>query len=75
MSSHMLKLMNIFKFDKFIKFNRLGRWETNVPTYIKDRRVDLANIDSCGDEVCSNPQKMIIKYNFYESKLNNKLLK
>tara|TARA_B100001287_G_C22638870_1_gene509037 strand:- start:302 stop:553 length:252 start_codon:yes stop_codon:yes gene_type:complete len=40
----------------------LGRWDTKVTESIKNRRIDLANIDSCGDEICSNPQKLISLY-------------
>lgn len=44
--------------QKIYKSIGLGRWNTQVNQKIKDRRTDLANIDSCGDEVCANPQKL-----------------
>lgn len=40
----------------------LGRWNTIVTQQIKERRIDLANIDSCGDEICSNPKKLKMLY-------------
>lgn len=52
----------------------LGRWNTQVAQEIKDRRVDLANIDSCGDEICSNPEKLNKLYpNKYYSSQNSGL--
>lgn len=49
----------------------LGRWDTKVDETVKQRRIDLANIDSCGDEACSNPQKLITLYasSYYNPKI------
>ena len=40
----------------------LGRWATVSSEAQKMRRIDLANMDSCGDETCSNPSLLIQKY-------------
>ncbi len=63
------KILNYSKFIKSNKINQLGRWDTIVSDSIKLRRVDLANIDSCGDEICSNPDKLIKLYSksYYKS--------
>ena len=51
----------------------LGRWHTNVDKSIIERRIDLANIDSCGDEICAKPYELV-KMDYYrptEKKYNN----
>lgn len=69
MYNYLTKILNYSKFIKSNKINYLGRWDTIVPETIKLRRVDLANIDSCGDEICSNPDKLIKIYSnkYYKS--------
>lgn len=55
----------------------LGRWNTHDSETIKSRRAVLANIDSCGDELCSSPLKLKKKLGYYkydvpsEADLNN----
>ena len=44
----------------------LGRWTTMDPENIKTRKAVLANIDSCGDELCSNPIKLREELGYYE---------
>lgn len=56
-------MQSIFKLLSRNNGNNLGRWSTQVDLKIKERRADLANIDSCGDEICSNPKKLIDLYN------------
>lgn len=40
----------------------LGRWATASSESEKMRRIDLANLDSCGDEVCADPYLLIQNY-------------
>ena len=55
----------------------LGRWNTHDSEAIKSRRAVLANIDSCGDELCSSPLRLKHKLGYYkydapsEADLNN----
>lgn len=66
----MLKSVLNFSWSRLpynISLNKLGRWDTNVKWKVIERRLDLANIDSCGDEICANPKKMteMYKNNYY----------
>ena len=64
-------LANMFK--KYITFNNnsctpaLGRWSTHESEEVKSRRILLANIDSCGDEICSNPSQLKDKFGYYNT--------
>jgi hypothetical protein len=44
----------------------LGRWATLDHENLKNRRSILANIDSCGHELCSNPFQLRKKLGYYE---------
>ena len=50
----------------------LGRWSTLDAENVKSRRSILANIDSCGDELCSNPIKLKEKLGYYKHHVNGK---
>ena len=50
----------------------LGRWTTLEPENIKNRKAVLANIDSCGDELCSNPIKLREELGYYEYRAEEK---
>ena len=54
----------------------LGRWATVSSEDEKMRRIDLANLDSCGDELCSDPYLLIQNYKdaYYLGNLQNKSL-
>ena len=52
----------------------LGRWSTLDSEELKSRRSTLANIDSCGDELCSNPVKLREKLGYYEHRVNDNRL-
>ena len=55
----------------------LGRWNTHDSETVKSRKAVLANIDSCGDELCSSPLRLKNKLGYYkydapsEADLNN----
>ena len=49
----------------------LGRWSTSDTEKFKSRRSVLANIDSCGDELCSNPAKLREKLGYYEYRVED----
>ena len=49
------KIITKFLTTQQIAPTNLGRWNTMVTQKIKERRIDLANIDCCVDEICSNP--------------------
>ena len=57
----------------------LGRWGTLDPENVKNRKSVLANIDSCGDELCSNPLKLREELGYYEHRagkdMDSKLIK
>lgn len=44
----------------------LGRWNTQDSETLKSRKALLANIDSCGDELCSSPIKLKNKLGYYK---------
>lgn len=44
----------------------LGRWNTHDSETMKSRRAVLANIDSCGDELCSFPLELKKKFDYYK---------
>ena len=66
-----IKNLGLFYSNKHVASQLLGRWDTKVDESVKQRRIDLANIDSCGDEACSNPQKLITLYasSYYNPKI------
>ena len=49
----------------------LGRWSTLDTETLKSRRSVLASIDSCGDELCSNPVKLREELGYYEYRAEN----
>ena len=49
----------------------LGRWSTLDSEELKNRRSTLANIDSCGDELCSNPVKLRKEFGYYEHRVED----
>ena len=63
--------MNLFKFFQKVPILKvqhkvssvaLGRWATVSSEKEKMRRIDLANLDSCGAEDCSSPYLLIQNY-------------
>jgi len=52
----MTKLLGV---KKKRKNTLIGRWRTTDDYHTRMRRSMLADIDSCGDEICSFPRKLI----------------
>ena len=55
--------LTMLRFFKKTKPNLLGRWQINESKVLKDRKIDLANCDSCG--VCSKRVVRKIKTVYY----------
>ena len=84
----MLKMignLNLFKFFHKVPILKvqhkvssvaLGRWATVSSEKEKMRRIDLANLDSCGAEDCADPYLLIQNYKdaYYLGNLQNKSL-
>lgn len=65
---------NIFR-NPFVKPNNLllGRWKTNDNI---NRKIDLANIDNCGDRVCGDLIEQIKPVtDLFDKRWNNKISK
>ena len=65
--------MNLFRI--FVKNNTrilLGRWEHKIPEVQKNIKFDLANIDHCGDKVCSIPKNDRLQIRNNNNRKDNK---
>jgi len=64
----MFKYLRKFVNKKYCCKNNvlLGRWATLDQESLKTRRSILANIDSCGHELCSNPFQLRKQLGYYD---------